>query len=168
MIKKKINSLTSRQTLNISLVISGLFFICCFLKIRILNLAGDELIYRIILILGGTISIFILFYIFIFKGIEKNFNEESIDIKEEILKKLPKNDFKEVYYVSQLNGSERDMILEILNNINCKFYAKVLKNENICVTVTDNESKQIYTVEIENYRYFKRIFSLNKITYQKK
>lgn len=154
-------SLTSKQVFKISLIISGIYLICNMLTVILSNLNGDDLFFGIIYAFIGTGVVLLFFYFFVFKGEDRIFNEEYEELKKDIAKKLPKDEVVEIYYIPQLTGSEKDMILDILSNVSCKFYAKILENGNICVTATNNKAEQIYTAEIENYRCFESIFSLN-------
>ena len=95
--KKKINS---KQANRISLLISIIYFIYMFINGLILKPDGNFAVYywTIGLVLG-TIFIYFVFYVFVFKVEDKKNTEEEQKIEFTIKQYLSNSDYKQVYFL---------------------------------------------------------------------
>ena len=66
---------------------------------------------------------------------------------------LSYTDFQQVYFLVTDVGSHINMMRQILQKEECKFYAKLIDNKNIYLVVKDKHNEEVYSAEIENYVY---------------
>lgn len=158
--KKKINSKWANR---ISLLISTIYFICSLINGIISKPTGDEAFYYwTIGCVTGTLFIYMFFYIFIFKGDDREFEEKAKETEFSTKQYLSYTDFKQVYFIVTDAGSYIDMMRQILEKEGCKFYAKLTENNKIYLIVKDKHNEEVYSTEIENYVYFDNHFKFEE------
>ena len=93
------------------------------------------------------------------EAIRKERKKQEIQNK----KNLSYTDFKQVYFfLGQTYGSHIDMMSQILQKEECKFYTKLETNNNILLLVKDKHNEEVYKKEIGNYSYFYSHFKFEK------
>lgn len=158
--KKKINS---KQANIISLIISGIYFIYMFIKGLATKPIGDFAVYYWgIGCVAGTLLIYYIFYYFVFKVEDKNVAEREQQIEVVTKKYLSSTDYKQVYFFYESCDDITDMIMQILQKEECKFYAKLTENNNVHLVVKDKHKEEVYSAEIENLIYFNSNFKFNE------
>ena len=147
--KRKINS---KQANIISLIISGIYFIYMLISGLISKPVGDFAVtYWSIDCVVGTLLIYVIFYILIFKG------EVNVAIKQ----CLSTTDYKQVYLLYE-SCDIMNMITKILQKEGCKFYAKLTEDNNVHLIVKDKHDEEVYSTEIENPFYFDKNFKFDE------
>ena len=153
------NKLTSKQATTIALLLTGAVFLL-FILIGILGTKFD-----IISIIGMSAMMsliaFVIFSVFLNVN-EKESQEEYERIKSEILQSLSKESFTRVYYIFEDKSDITDMFKQILENQECRFYAKLSKEESIILIAKNKHSEEVYNCEIKNYRYFDANFTVHE------
>ena len=155
-IKKK---LTSKQVGIISMVIAMIggmiFFYLTYSK-------GEGIFISGIISLVMAMVIAIWCYSFVLKGTEREINEEEKALQADVKKFLCTGTITELLFTPKNNGDETEMILGILKEVGCRFFAKLDENENIILIVYDKDGKKVWEEKIENYFYFKDRFKVKK------
>ena len=112
--------------------------------------------YTLLLILA------ILLYLFIFcllGGEEEMRKEQNRKIKAEMKEMLSETEFKEISLQNANSERPMEMLMDILENVGCKFYARIDCNE-IIIKCTDKSGKTVYEDAISNGFYFKKFFKV--------
>lgn len=150
--KKKLNS---NQANGISIFISILYFLCMLVYGVISHPTGEDAFYYwLIGCFIGTTFIYLIFYYMIFKGDEAEDKERIKEIKNATMQCLSYTDFKQVYVIGLDN-----IMNEILQKEECKFYAKLTEGNNIYLIVKDKH-EEVLSEEIQNYVYFNNKFKI--------
>ena len=159
--KKK---LSSKQANTISLIISAIYFICVFVRGMILNPTGEDAVfYWFMCCFIGTVFIFFVFYFFIFNVEARKDVEKLKEIETVNTQYLSYTDFKQVYFIAKnLENDIVDMMKQIIQKEECKFYAKINNNKNISLIVKDKHNEEVYSAEIENYVCFNYHFKFHE------
>lgn len=157
--KKKINS---KQANRISLIISAIYLIYMSIKGAILKPTGDDAAYYwIIACLVGTFFIYGILYFFVFNGNNKRIEENEKRIQSAIRQHLSNTEHRQVYFLYE-ECDIMNMIVQILQKEECKFYAKLTENNNVHLVVKDKYDEEVYSVEIENLIYFNTNFKFDE------
>ncbi len=157
--KKKINS---KQANIISLIISGIYFIYMLISGLISKPVGDFAVtYWSIGCVVGTLFIYVIFYILIFKGEDKARLEREQQVNVAIKQCLSTTDYKQVYLLYE-SCDIMNMITKILQKEGCKFYAKLTEDNNVHLIVKDKHDEEVYSAEIENPFYFDKNFKFDE------
>ena len=157
--KKSSSKLSSKQANTISLIISAIYFICVFVRGMILDQTGeDALFYWIACCFVGTGFIFFIFYYFIFnvETIKTEENRKKIEIEN--IQHLSYTEFKQIYFIKNPENDIVDMMKQIMQKEECKFYAKLTNKKNIYLIVKDKHNEEVYSREIQNHFYFNSNF----------
>ncbi len=158
--KKKLNS---KQANRISLIISTVYFIYTLVNGVISKPIGDQAVYYWVMGCAiGTILIYFVFYYMIFKGDDRKFEERAKEMEIVTAQYLSYTDFKQVYFGVTDDGSHIDMMNKILQKEECKFYAKLIENNNIYLIVKDKHNEEVFSEEIENHVYFNHNFKFKE------
>lgn len=162
--KKEINS---RQAHAISVIISGIYFICVFLNGLIQRSVGELAViyYWCIVCCVVPFCIYYIFYVIIFKGEYKASLEKEHEIETIIRKHLSTTDYKQVYLFYE-TCDIMDMVMQILQKEGCKFYAKLTENDSIYLIAKDEHNEEVYSAEIENPFYFYSYFKFDEQSYK--
>ena len=124
--------LSSKQANIISVLISTIYFIC--------------------MLVNGLIS----------KPTEDRQREEKeIELAEQTIKNLLGDDLKQVYFSATDEGRNLNMLKKIIQNEECKFYARIKSNKNIGLVVRDRYDEEVYKGEINDYVYFNQNFKFH-------
>lgn len=149
-----------------SSIISLIYF--GYMVIRGFNLRpqGDFAIYYwCIGCFAGTALIYSVFYYWIFDADEVRRQEKETMIMAMVKKQLSTKDYKEVIFLyenSGISGDIMNMIVQIIQKEECRFYAKLAGNGNIKLIAKDKHDEEVYNVEIENARYFDANFKFKE------
>ena len=141
--KRKINS---KQANQISLIISAIYFICFFINGLVSKpVVGDFAVcYLAIGCVVGTLLIYFIFYGIIFKGEDIARSERERQIEVATRQCLSKTDYKQVYFLYE-GCDKMDMIMQILQKEVCKFYAQIMSDGTVMISIKfNNESDRIY------------------------
>lgn len=93
----------------------------------------------------------------IFKSVEKRESERRLKEKEWIISKygLTKEFYTELRYVQE------DMLIAIIDESGCKFYAKFNDEEKIELIIKNKDDNIIYSEVISDFDYFEMFFDSN-------
>ena len=118
--------------------------------------------------IGGYILLLILailLYLFVFSllgGEEEMRKEQNREIKAEIKGMLSETEFKEVSLQNANSERPMEMLMDILEEEGCEFYAKFDdKNDEIIIICINKQGKKIYEDAISNGLYFKKFFKVS-------
>lgn len=158
--KKK---LTSKQANRISLAICAVYFIYMLVNGIISKPTGDQAVYYWMLNCGvGNVLIFFVFYFLVFKGNDRQKEEKELELEDKTIQSLSYTDFQQVYFLVTDEGNHINMMMQILQKEECKFYAKLTENKNIYLVVKDKHDEEVYNTKIENYVYFNHHFKFHE------
>lgn len=157
-VRKKFENLNSKQVLVVSIIISVIIALFFLYKTKILyssNISTSGIIDIIIISSIVALFIFLMLFLFFFKGDELIFNENFEEIKNYISEKQNESGEVEIFCRGTFIFSD------ILENISCKFFAKVENNGSIYVIAYDYNNKLIFEKNFYDYGTFIYYFSLN-------
>lgn len=145
--------------------------ICSFGISFLLTLVFNVLLYftfihNIVTLLIISMFLVLAFNIFfnfaIFKTTTKKYNEGIAKAKQPLISKyrLTKDAFIEIRYIQEdfEHSSNMKMLTAVINNSDCKFYAKFNDNEDIELIVKNKDGNVIYSEIISNFNYFQAFF----------
>ena len=101
-------------------------------------------------------------YIVVLQGNKKEYKEREEALQTDVKKFLCTGTFTELLFTPKNNGAETQMILGILKEAGCRFFAKLDEKENIILIVYDKDGKEVWKEKIENYFYFEAKFKQKK------
>lgn len=166
--KRRKRELTVKQVKTIAFIISIAFFLAIVINdifyqgkgISTSNIYERIFGYILFLMLAILIHVFICTLL---GGEEKIRSEENHKVKAEIKEKmLSTTEFKKVSL--QIEDPERpiEMLMDILEEEECEFYAKFDdKNDEIIIICINKQGKKIYEDTINNGLYFKNFFKVS-------
>lgn len=158
--------LTSKQATCISGLITLIIAISISIRsIPLFKSSEDDLTFYFyigLMILIGCIVVFLLLYGYIFKVPDR--------ISEEKLKKmelknshiLSSTSFTQVYFYPKDTGGTIDIMMTIIKNEGCTFYAQLTENNYIHLIVIDKHDEEVFNDKIENHLYFTSNFKIQK------
>lgn len=148
MAKRTKKKLTSNQAWVITSLICGAIIFGEF--ILFLNLSDTLSRGQNTLLLISSLILSILLFAFLFFIVFKIPALERKEATDELLNDLSKSDFTQVY----LNIETDEIIQLILQNEECKFFAKLTEDNNIVIIAKDKYDKEVYKEEVGNPLYF--------------
>ncbi len=154
--------LSSKQANLISVLISTIYFICMLVNGLISKPTEDQAIfYWAIWCVLATVIIYLILYFLIFSGEDRQREEKEIELAEQTIKNLLGDDLKQVYFSATDEGRNLNMLKKIIQNEECKFYARIKSNKNIGLVVRDRYDEEVYKGEINDYVYFNQNFKFH-------
>lgn len=165
--KRRKRELTVKQLKTIASIIS----ICFFIGVIIMDIShvGFNNMEGVILERIGYYVILLMFTILIYYWILdlgkvsiKEWKEEDNKIKAEIMEMLSKTEFKEVSFQIKDPESSVEMLMDILEAEECKFYAKFDEGrDGIIIKCIDKHGDEVYSDMIRNGFYFLSFFKVS-------
>ena len=166
--KRRKRELTVKQVKTIAFIISIAFFLAIVINDIFYQVKGIstsnvyERIFGYILFLMLAILIYV--FICILLGSEEKIRrEENHKVKAEIKEKmLSTTEFKKVSLQIEDPEIPKEMLMDILEEEGCEFYAKFDdKNDEIIIICINKQGKKIYEDTINDGLYFKKIFKVS-------
>lgn len=166
--KRRKRELTVKQVKTIAFIISIAFFLAIVINDIFYQAKGIstsnvyERIFGYILFLMLAILIYV--FICILLGSEEKIRrEENHKVKAEIKEKmLSTTEFKKVSLQIEDPEIPKEMLMDILEEEGCEFYAKFDdKNDEIIIICINKQGKKIYEDTINDGLYFKKIFKVS-------
>lgn len=166
--KRRKRELTVKQVKTIAFIISIAFFLAIVINDIFYQGKGIstsnvyERIFGYILFLMLAILIYV--FICILLGSEEKIRrEENHKVKAEIKEKmLSTTEFKKVSLQIEDPEIPKEMLMDILEEEGCEFYAKFDdKNDEIIIICINKQGKKIYEDTINDGLYFKKIFKVS-------
>ena len=166
--KRRKRELTVKQVKTIAFIISIAFFLAIVINDIFYQVKGIstsniyERIFGYILFLMLAILIYV-FICILLGGEEKIRREENHKVKAEIKEKmLSTTEFKKVSLQIEDPEIPKEMLMDILEEEGCEFYAKFDdKNDEIIIICINKQGKKIYEDTINDGLYFKKIFKVS-------
>jgi len=152
--KNRIKKLTPQKIKRISAIITtimvlGYIFIGVSLKpISIYSL----LLILPAFVLGSAVAVLIYYLLLHLAGLG-DYKE-----KEEVSVLLSKDKYTELSFFLDVGSYEAKILSDILKAEGCKFYAKLIEDDNINLVVIDKNNNKIHDSIIPTYFYFKTHF----------
>lgn len=107
------------------------------------------------------VSLIVYAIFFANRHYEEQFEEENKHKKAELIPYLSKNDFTEIHFdLKDYHGDAIDMVKQILQKEECKFYAKLAENDNVIIIAKDKHNEEVYKKKIENLLYIDNYFKI--------
>lgn len=160
--KQSKRKLTSKQATCISWLITLILAILVIIRrISIKNPKG-ELVYLLVFTLLASLYVFIMLYIVIFKVPDRISREKlkKIELKNSCI--LSSTNFTQVYFYPQDTGGTIDIMMTILKNEECNFYAKLIKNNCIHLIAKDKYNEEVFNEKIDNHLFFNCNFKIQE------
>ena len=154
--KQNKRKLTSKQATCISCLITLILAILAIIRRISLKNPKDELVYLLVFILLGSLYVFIMLYIVVFNVPSKKRDERRKETQFNILRniqRLSSTSFKQVYFNPEYTGINTDIMMTILKNEGCTFYAK-LDGKLIHLIAKDKYNVEVFNEKIDNHLYF--------------
>lgn len=158
--KQNKRKLTSKQATRISCLITLILDILALIRAISLKPSGDDVVYLIVLLLLGSLYVFFMLCIFIFKVPDRISEErfKKMELKNSHI--LSSTTFTQVYFCPEDTGGTIDIMMTILRNEKCNFYAKLTENNSINLIVKDKHNEEIFNEIIDNHLYFANNFKI--------
>ena len=156
-----IDKLTLKQAQKYSLLSAIVFTLLCFITITlILHSLMDPII--ILLTLALALLVGVAFW---YLSCTLLFDVDLKKAKQRVITKysLTKDSYTELNYIQEdfeHTSSNPKMLAKIVDNYNCKFYAKLTNDEKIELIVKDKDENIIYTEILHNFIYFENHFEI--------
>ena len=163
------NEITTKQAKILSMVIAIIVSVINFIALEIIIFCylSEEMtrvtLCTFLIPLGIVVFALVesIFYDKLFKGTEREFVETNRKIKKEIKNSLSTKTYTEVYFDFEFSFGYSDkvkMLKKILENENIKFYAKLIKGNNIILVAKDKYGDEVYESIITNLSYYAKNF----------
>lgn len=143
--------LTSKQVGIISMVVA---IVCGIIYFWLPYSKGEGIFISGIMALVIAMVIFIFCFYPVLKGADREIEEEEKSLQADVKKFLCIEKFTELIFIPKNNEVETEMILGILKEVGCRFFAKLDQDENIILIVKDEDDRKVWEEKIENYFYF--------------
>lgn len=157
--KRRKRKLTAKQAKRIATIITAVYLIIAIISV-IASKEQDKLYYMFVAC-GSAGVIWGLFYIFILKGDKAEYEEKTRKIEAELANILSKTEFKQVSFQMIPDTSAIEMLLNILEKEQAKFYARLAENNEIILKCIDKHGDVVYLDKISNLHYFKKFFKVS-------
>lgn len=159
--KRSKRKLTSKQATHISWLVTLIFTVFMIIKGISSKPTGDEWIYMLVFLLLGSLYVFLIFYIIVLKVPDRISEErlKKIEIKNSRI--LSSTNFTQVYFYPKDTGGTIDIVMTILKNEGCIFYAK-LDGKLIHLIAKDKYNVEVFNEKIENHLYFTCNFKIQE------
>lgn len=151
--KNRIKNLTPNKIKRISAIIATiLYFIFITLVINLTPNNNHIFVMLASLFMFGCFALFIYYLLLHFAGLS-DYKE-----KEEVSVLLSKDKYTELSFFLDVGSYEAKILSDILKAEGCKFYAKLIEDDNINLVVIDKNNNKIHDSIIPTYFYFKAHF----------
>lgn len=112
--------------------------------------------------LGGLALLGIVFFYIYYKLLLKIKDLKHEEIKIKVSKELSTDKLTEVLFCP-ISYTDRELFLTcILSKANFTYFAKINKEENIVISVKNQNGEEVYNFKISNYKYFNENFEIKE------
>lgn len=157
--KQSKRKLTSKQATLISWLAVLIYAIITIILGIYLKPTGDKFLLSFV---GGSFFVFILFYFIILDVPAKKLDERRKEIEIKNIQRLSSTNFTQVYFYPQDTGDTIDIMMTILKNEECNFYAKLIKNNCIHLIAKDKYNEEVFNEKIDNHLFFNCNFKIQE------
>lgn len=157
--KQSKRKLTSKQAALISWLAVLIYAIITIILGIYLKLTGDKFLLSFV---GGSFFVFILFYFIILDVPAKKLDERRKEIEIKNIQRLSSTNFTQVYFYPQDTGGTIDIMMTILKNEECNFYAKLIENNCIHLIAKDKYNEEVFNEKIDNHLFFNCNFKIQE------
>lgn len=153
--KRNKRKLTLRQAYHISWLAVLIYAILTIIRGIYLKPTGDQFVTYLFVNFGaGIFCISILFYFFILKVPDKESDERQKKAEIRNIQRLSSTVFTQVCFCPTDTGGNMEILMTILQNEGCTFYAKITENNCIHLLVKDKHDEEVFNEKIGNHLYF--------------
>lgn len=160
--KRNKQKLTSKQATCVSWLITLILAILTIIRRISIKNPKDDLVYLLLFTLLASLYVFIMLYIVIFKVPDKKRDERRKEIELINIQHLSSTKFTQVYFDPEDTGCSIDIMMTILKEEGCIFYAKLIEYNWIHLIVKDKHNEEVFNVEIPDHLFFYNNFEIQE------
>lgn len=160
--KRNKRKLTSKQATLISWLITLILAILAIIRRISIKNPKDDLVYLLVFTLLASLYVFIMLYIVIFKVPDKKRDERRKEIELINIQRLSSTVFTQVCFCPTDTGGNMEILMTILQNEGCAFYAKLTENNCIHLLVKDKHDEEVFNEKIDNHLFFNCNFKIKE------
>lgn len=157
--KRNKRKLTLKQAYHISWLAVLIYAILTIICGIYLKPTGDKFLLSFV---GGCFFVFILFYFIILNVPDKERDERQKEIESRNMQRLSSTRFMQVYFDPENTGGTTKIMMTILKNEECNFYAKLTENNCIHLIVKDKYNEEVFNEKINNHLFFYNNFEFQE------